>query len=272
MHPNQDPPEGWPAPRRTAVRVLSAAFLILITLGIALVAVAAVVTGDVLQIVVFGLSAILGLHITGIAISGLRSPRPVAEVRVIGETDLGEKGLAFPYARQPYYWLSVTLAIVALLSAGFAVTMAAQGTATSWVLAVIGGAFAAFVGWFLVVLLRLAPGTMVLTPTGIYHRSLVLEHFVPWDAVVDLQAQQTANPWITVKALPTTETRERRHTGRLGAFEGQALPFVVARTYWLGANALPAYRALKHYFEHPGERSKLANIDQVTHGRDLHKG
>jgi hypothetical protein len=264
MHPNHDPPEGWPAPRRTAVRVLSAVFLTVITLFIALVAIAAVVTGDVLQVVVFGLSAILGVHITGIAITGMRSPRPAADVRAIGETDLGETGLAFQYARQPYYWLTVTLAIVALLSAGFAVTMARQGTATGWILAVIGGAFAVFVGWFLVVLLRLAPGAMVLTPTGIYHRSLVLEHFVPWDAVVDIQAQQTANPWITIKALPTGETRERRHTGRLGAFEGQALPFMVARTYWLGANALAAYQALKYYLEHPSERSKLTTIDQAA--------
>jgi hypothetical protein len=262
MHPNQDPPAGWPAASRTAVRLLSAAFLGLITLIIALVTVAAAVTGDVTQVVVFGLGAILVGHITGIAISGMRSPRPAADVRAIGETDQGEKGLAFPYARWPYYWLSVTLAIIALFAAGFAVVVAADGTVTGWVFAVIGGGFAVFVGWFLVVLLRLAPGTMVLTPTGIYHRSLVLEHFVPWDAVVDVQARQSANPWITVEAVPAAGTRVRRHTGRLGAFEGQALPFMVARTYWLGANALPAYRALKHYLEHAGERSKLASLGQ----------
>jgi hypothetical protein len=264
MNPNQDPPAGWPAPRRTTRSVLSAAFLILFTLVITPVAVAAAVTGDIAQVVVFGLGAVLGVHLTGLVMSGLRTPRPTSDVRVIGQTDQGGKGLAFPYARGPYYWLSATLTTAALLAADFTFIMAADGSVIGWVAAAIGGAFAVFLGWFLVVVLRLAPGTIVLTPNGIYHRSLVLEHFVSWDAVVDVQARQSANPWITVKAIPASATRERRHTGRLGAFEGQAPPFMVARTYWLGANALPAYRALKHYHEHPDERSNLASPDQTA--------
>ncbi|MCA2216256.1 hypothetical protein [Jidongwangia harbinensis] len=264
MDQNQDPPAGWPAPRRTAVRVLSAAFLTVVTAGLALAAVATAVTGDAVPAVVFGLSAVLGAHIAGIAISGLRSPRPADDVRVLGETDKGEKGLAFPYARGPYYWLSVTLALVVLLAGGFAAVVAAAGSVTGWIVAAIAGGFAVFTGWFLVVLLRLAPGTIVLTPTGIYHRSLVLEHFVPWDAVVDVQPREGRNPWITVRAMPTPGTRERRHTGRFVTFEGQALPFMIARSYWLGAHALPAYRALKFYVEHPGKRSALRSVDQAV--------
>jgi hypothetical protein len=105
--------------------------------------------------------------------------------------------------------------------------------------------------------LRLAPGTIVLTPTRIYHRSLVLEHFVPWEAVVDVQARDAPDPWITVKAVPVDGTRERHRTGRLHAFEGQALPFLVARSSWLGANTVPAYQAIRLYFEHPARRDEL---------------
>jgi hypothetical protein len=141
--------------------------------------------------------------------------------------------------------------------------MATEGTPRGLVLAVIAVLFAAFVAWFLVIVLRVAPGTIVLSPTGIYHRSLVLEHFVPWDAVVNVLACEGRTPWITVKATPASGMRERRYTGRIGAFESQFLPFMVARTMWLGANALPAYRALRYYFERPAERSKLGNLDQA---------
>jgi hypothetical protein len=109
-------------------------------------------------------------------------------------------------------------------------------------------------------LLRLAPGKIVVTSTGIYHRSLFLEHFVPWAAVVDVLAREAASTWITVKAVPANGTREHRHTGRMGAFEGQALPFMVARAQWLGANALPAYRAIRYYFEHPDQRAELDDL------------
>lgn len=252
-----DPPTGWPAPRRSVGRVLATVFLALISCLIAVVSVAAAVTGDAVESVGFGLAAILAGHVTAIGITGLRRPRPASEPPSTGVNDQGESGLAFPYSRLPYYLLTTTLALVVLLAAGFAVVMTTGGGVAGWALAVVSGGFAVFVGWFLVTLLRLAPGTVVLTPSGIYHRSLVLEHFVPWDAVVDVQAREGPSPWITVKALPMDGTRERRHTGRLHAFEGGLLPFLVARTSWLGANAVPAYQTIRFYFDHPDQRSHL---------------
>ncbi|GGN92380.1 hypothetical protein GCM10010112_79510 [Actinoplanes lobatus] len=244
--------------------MLAAIFLGLISGLIAVVAVAAAVTGDTVEAIGFGLAAILAGHVTAIGITGLRHPRPATEPPSAGVNDRGESGLAFPYARLPYYLITVTLVLVALLAAGFTAVMAAGGSATGWVLAAISGGFAVFASWFLIVLLRLAPGTIVLTPSGIYHRSLVLEHFVPWDAVVDVQARDGPNPWITVKALPMDGTRERRHTGRLHTFEGGLLPFLVARTSWLGANAVPAYQAIRFYFDHPDQRPQLHAGDLPT--------
>jgi hypothetical protein len=97
----------------------------------------------------------------------------------------------------------------------------------------------------------------VLTPTSIYHLSLTLERFVPWDVVVDMLAPEGRTPWITVKAMPTSGIREGRHTGRFGAFEAQFLPCLVVRAMRLGANVLgcqilflaaePAYRDRKRW-------------------------
>jgi hypothetical protein len=257
MQPNPDLPAGWPRPRRSAVRVLAAVFLGLISGLVALVAVASVVTGDLVEAAGFGVAAVLAGHVAAIGVTGLWRPRPAAGPPSAGVTDQGESGLAFPYARLPYYLLTTTLVLVALLAASFAVVMAAGAGGAGWALAVIFGGFAVFVGWFVAVVLRLAPGTIVLTPSGIYHRSLVLEHFVPWDAVVDVLARDGPDTWITVKALPMDGTRERRHTGRLHAFEGGLLPFLVARTSWLGANAVPAYQAIRFYFDHPDQRARL---------------
>lgn len=257
MQLDTDPPAGWPNPRRSAVRILSALFLAVITGVIALVAVASAMTGDYVEAIGFGLAAVLVAHVTAIAVTGLWRPRPATVGPAAGANDQGEHGLAFPYARLPYYLLAVTVGIVVVLAAGFVVLMTADGTGIGWALAAVGTVTAGFLGWFLVVLLRLAPGTLVVTSSGIYHRSLVLEHFVPWEAVVDVLARVGTDPWITVKALPMEGTRQRRHTGRLHAFEGQALPFLVARSSWLRANTVPAYQAVKYYFEHPEQRRSL---------------
>ena len=259
MFPNQeDPPAGWPKAHRTVLRVLSAAGFVVFTLVTAAVAAAAIATGDVADAIIFGAGTLLLAHLAGMSINIMQRPRPADHPPVTDVNDQGETGLVFRYAFWPYYWLSVVFALFTLGAVAFAVVIALRGTPTGWVLAALGLASGVLIGWYLVVLLRLAPGKIVLTSTGIYHRSLFLEHFVPWEAVVDVLAREAPSPWITVKALPTNRTRERRHTGRIGGFEGQALPFMIARTQWLGANALPAYRTIKYYFEHPDERPKLA--------------
>jgi hypothetical protein len=262
MLPDQSLPPGWPKPMRSFGRALTGVFFGLVALLMFVVVAAAIATGDPLQVATFGLGAILLGHLSGLAIAMARRPRPNDKPPTAGVTDEGEEGTAFPYSRWQYYWLSMVLGSGGLLVVGFAVVSATKGTAAGWALAVVAALFAAFDGWFLTVLLRLAPGVVVLTPTGIYHRSLVLEHFVPWDAVVDVLAREGRTPWVTVKAMPMTGMREHRHTGRLGAFEAQFLPFIVVRTMWLGANAVPAYSFLRYYFEHPEERSALGDVGQ----------
>jgi hypothetical protein len=264
MLPDQDPPAGWPKPSWSLGRVLTAVFFGLVTLVMVAVVVAAIATADLREAITFGLGAVFLGHVTGMSVSMLRRPRPATHPPAVDRTDQGEQGAAFRYSRWSYYWLCMVLGSGGLLVLGFAVVSTPGGSAGGWVLAVIAAAFAVFDAWFLYAVLRLAPGVVVLTPTGIYHRSLVLEHFVPWDGVVDVLARSGRTPWITVKAIERPGTRERRHTGRLGAFESQALPFMIIRANWLGSNALPAYRALKHYFEHPDQRHTLGEVNADT--------
>ncbi|GGL00911.1 hypothetical protein [Mangrovihabitans endophyticus] len=303
--PDQEPPAAWPQPHRSADRVLAVVGFVLLALLTAVLAVAAAVAGDIVMAIVLLLATVMFGHVAGLALSTLRRPAPPAgwsapsagwsapsagwsapsagpvfagassagrRVPSAGLIDEPEAGMAFRYARSAYYWFTVVLAFGVVFAAAFMIGLARVGTAAAWVMAAVFAGCGLLIAWYLTVVLRLAPGVVVLTPTGIYHRSLAIEHFVPWEAVVGVLARQGRTPWITVKTSPTApaaptaqaapaaqaaQTRERRHAGALSP-DAQFLPFMVIRAYWLGANAGPAYQAIKHYAEHPNERPNLA--------------
>jgi hypothetical protein len=259
MLPDQQLPDGWPRPRRSFRTVSAAIFIVLVAAFLAVTAVAAAASGDTLPAVTFGAGAVFVGLIAVLAISRLRQLSPPHGPPATAVNDRGEAGLAFPYSRARSYVMTAILGLFTLGAAAAAVRAATIGTSAAWVVAVVAALAAIFMGWIFVIAVRLMPGTIVLTPAGIYHRSLLLEHFVPWEAVTDVLARENPDPRITVKAFPSPNAREHRYTGRFGAFEGQFLPFLVVRAYWLGANTLPAYAALGQYFRNPTERSALGN-------------
>jgi hypothetical protein len=208
------------------------------------------------EVATYGLGTILFGHLTGMSISFYRTPQPASGPPLVSVTDQGERGLAFRYSRLAYYWLVALLVLLIIFFAGLAFALARRGSPIGWVIVAVAVLSAIFLLWFVVTILRLAPGTVVVTPGGIYHRSLAFEHFVPWAALVDVQAREGRSPRILVEASRTAGTRERPHTGPFGAgIEG--LPSMSIRAYWLGANALPAYVAIRHYFRTPGDRPNL---------------
>ena len=250
----QEPPAGWPGAgsRRRSGPVL---FAVLTLLTLALT-VAAIDAGDVEQIALWGLGTLLFGHLTGMSISFLRTPPPATGPPAAGLTERGERGLAFRYSRAAHYWLASLLVLLVVFFVMLAGAMARAGTAVGWLIAGVSALAVIFLLWFLVTTLRLAPGRVVLAPSGIYHRSLMFEHFVPWPAVTGVHPRAGRVPRIIVEASASPQTRERRYTGPFGAgIEG--LPSMVVRTYWLGANARPAYLALRHYHDHPAERPGL---------------
>lgn len=102
---------------------------------------------------------------------------------------------------------------------------ALAGSTGAVIVAVISAVLAVTLGWIGVVFLRLAPGRLVLTPDGIYHRSLTFEHYVPWFTVYAFSAETGDTPMLAIKANPSDGTRLRRHTGRLGVFEAAFTSF-----------------------------------------------
>lgn len=263
MAMGQDPPAGWP--RAGSRRVSGVVFFGVLTLLCLALTVAAIDAAEIEQLAFFGLGTLLFGHLTGMSISLIRTPRPAIGQPSVGRTDQGERGLGFSYSRAAYYWLAALLVLVAAFFVALAVAMARAGTPVGWVITAVSAAAVIFLLWFLVATLRLVPGTVVVAPTGVYHRSLMFEHFVPWSAIINVHTHGGRVPRIIVEASRSAETRERRYTGPFGAgIEG--LPSMVIRTYWLGANAVPAYLALRYYFERPNERQGLASTGQTTNG------
>ncbi|MDT4991064.1 MAG: hypothetical protein QOH97_956 [Actinoplanes sp.] len=264
MQPNESPandsslPQGWPRNRPTAKIIASTGLMGLFTVSALVGAGLAAASGQPGPAILFVLAAVYLGHFVGLGISLSRRPAQVRPLRVLGRTDLGDPGLEIPYAHGPYYWsISVTL-LSALTLAGITVIFALSGSAGALVVAVISAIFSFVLGWIGVVFLRLAPGRLVLTPDGIYHRSLTFEHYVPWFAIYAVSAEAGATPMLAIKAHPFDGTRLHGYTGRLGAFEATFFPFIVARTYWLGGHAAYAYQIADHYFRHPDLRSELA--------------
>lgn len=257
MQPHNPLPEGWPRPQRPFRLTLAVGYLGLFALGMVAGAVWAVISDQIGAGILLLLGAIGFGHLAGSAASQLRRPHGRGRATT-GTTDNGETGLAYPYAWGPYYWLLAALGLVALALLGVVALALLGDGLTGWLVALAAAALTAYVIWFLLVVLRLAPGRVVLTPTGIYHRSLTFEHFVPWFAVTDVVADQEDHPVIAVKARPAEGSRGKRYGGRVNTYETQFLPYLVVRSYRLGANTVPAFRALSYYFHHPSERAQLA--------------
>ncbi|MGK5684861.1 hypothetical protein [Actinoplanes sp. URMC 104] len=248
-------PEGWPRPKRSFRLVFAVGYLGLFAAGMLAGAVWAFTTDQFVAAVLLALGGIGFGHLAGLASSQLRAPSGRGHATT-GTTDQGETGLAYAYAAAPYYWLLTTLGLVALALVGATFLGVLAGEVAGWVIAALAATGAAYLLWFLFTVARLAPGRVVLTPSGIYHRSLTFEHFVPWWAVTEVVADQEIHPVIAVKAYQAEGTRR---AGRFGTYEGQYFPIMVIRAYRLGANAVPAYEALHHYFHHPDDRARLSS-------------
>ncbi|MEU4235901.1 hypothetical protein [Actinoplanes sp. NPDC026619] len=242
----------WSKPGRAVERAMTVAAL---TVALLLSLTAIDDFDSTTQRATFVFTPLLLAHLIGQVINlGLR-PSPSIRPPAAGVTDQGEPGQAFRYARWPAYWGMAGLALGAAFMTLFAVDLGQAGGA-AWALAVVFAGFGLAAAACVVVELRLAPGMVVLTPTGIYHRASRHEHFVPWPAVTDVLATERRRmPCIIVRAAPADGIRLRRYLGPLAMADKPTL--MIIPTYWLGANAVPAYRAMRYYFEHPDERPAL---------------
>jgi hypothetical protein len=263
-------PASWAEQRLPVWLKFSIGFTAAMALGMAAEAAWLSWTGQPVTGVPLYAAAIYLGHVVGLGACVWRRRRRSGRRGTLTAAPDGAWGVTFTYSAWSYYWVTALLVMSELVV--LAVTMGAALSATAWgaVTAVVGSVVAILVGWFLVTMLRLAPGKIILSPSGVYHRSLTSTHLIPWHAIVAVFAGWLGTPIIAVKAIPSEDTRVRRYMGRFRSGEVQFLPIMVVRTLWLATDPTTVYHALSFYCSHPELRAELGTpdaLDRISSGR-----
>lgn len=258
------PPEAWTRIRVSLWLRGSMGLVALIALTLAAEAAWLAWTGDPAAGVPLAATALYLGHIVGLSSRFWRRPRPSLQPGTLTATPDGTTGVRFGYSGWSYYWTTSILLMTELFLLAVAAGAALSATLVGAVVALVAGVLIVWIGWFLVAMLRLAPGGLIVAPTGICHRSLTSSHFLPWEAVVTITADWIGTPIIAVKAIPTPDIRVRRYMGRLGSGELRYWPFMVIRTGWLASNPIIVDHALAFYHAHPELRGELGTPDALA--------
>ncbi|HEX6677323.1 MAG TPA: hypothetical protein VF486_20135 [Actinomycetes bacterium] len=263
-------PAGWTKQRLPVGLKFSMGFVALMALGMTAGAAWSFWTGQPATGVPLAFGAIYLGHVVGLGTRNWWTRRPSSRTPTLTAAPDGTTGVTFGYSAWSYYWLTAVLMMTELAALALTVALALSAAVAGVVTAVVLGVMATVVGWFLVTMLRLAPGRIVLSPAGVDHRSLTSTHFLPWHAIAAVWAGWVGTPIIAVRAFPSKDTRVRRSMGRFGSGEVQFLPLMVIRTGWLATDPSTVYHALSFYHAHPELQAELATpeaLDRISNGR-----
>ncbi|PZS10788.1 MAG: hypothetical protein DLM55_03075 [Acidimicrobiales bacterium] len=261
----------WPdecfAPRPKLWMRLTAGYLGFLTLLASGLGFWALLSGQYRSaIFLFGSGVYSGL-VTSLSLRLLRTRRQMSPTAItLGKTESTEDGVVIAYSG----WLYSCLAMLILLTLVVLTDLVLSGLA-GWQLplfrsppgvvsTVISSAFGLYFLWIVIDMVsgRLARGRVVLSPDGIYHRSLTFEHFAPWHAVYTISAEDAGVPLIVAKVSPCNHTRIHRTSWVGTQQEFKLLPSAAVRAPSLEVDPAVLYHALRYYHAHPEARPELA--------------
>jgi hypothetical protein len=179
----------------------------------------------------------------------------------------GGRGTAIFYSRGMHYLLAgallMTFPLAATVAAGGLLEQEAgvDGVEVNLVDTVAFGSLALMSLWFSIGLLRGLAGErrprLVLSPDGIYHRSYTFEHFVPWEDVFAVTAEDFRGPVIAARAFESKSIWTRRSMWAFLQDEPRYVPDLKVRSRLLALDPVVAYHALRFYHAHPDARIEL---------------
>jgi hypothetical protein len=266
-HPRLSQPSEWDNHGPSAKILAATGFLALLTLAGGAGTAWALATGQRAAGLLLALGTTYVGHLVGLGVSTWWTPSRARHSAKLTTASDGHDGVTFTYSRWPYYWLTAVLFMTTAALAAVAVGAATTATVPGLAISIVTAALALALLWLLITLLRLAPGSIILTPAGVHHRSLTFTHFVPWYAVFDVSTEWTSTSLIVVKAFPSDDTRVTRCTGHMGTHEMQLLPYLAVRTSWLAADPASVFHTLAYYHAHPEHHAELATpaaIDRIN--------
>jgi hypothetical protein len=212
-------------------------------------------------------------HGVGLGLSVLpRRRRARPRTTAVAWTD--ERGALFPYARGGHYALASLMLMSFAGSAVIVAALAVRGPRRPAELVVLALFGLAALGalWLLVEMVRvyLTRPRIVLTPSGLYHRRITFEHFLPWPAVYAVSADEArGEPLITAKADSSEETWVRMLRRRSREPEFALLPYLVVRGGTLAVDPAMLYHAVRHYHDHLDHRDELGTDAALDRIRNL---
>jgi hypothetical protein len=244
--------------------LVNISFLALVAAAMVGLAVAGERAGDrTMAFTAGGTAAILILVVAGAAPVHLRMRRQArTDVITAQASSTGEDGVSMPNLSWLFGWSVALMATVTGCAAAmvFAVTTA-EGSlhhARSLVLLVVGLAAASYGACFMFEVARgaISRGGVVLSPSGISHRSLFHEEFVSWNDVLDVVPSYDRGNVIALLVAPYGV--RRRWTTRL-AFRRQPQPDTVEiRATALAVDPALLFHALAYYRARPEAQGELA--------------
>lgn len=222
----------------------------------------------------FGASAIVIL--TRLRLRG----RSTTAVRIGSTDDTGERGLVIPYshALAATYVLvcATTLALFVVIAVVTLLALAAPGPTDMSLVAqaAICLAFVAYLAWTLIEATRrrLTAGAVILTPSGVYHRSWAFDSYLPWDQAVSVSAGQPGGQWITLAAYGNAHPRIQRRSLLWKQPEYKLAPHTAIQGMYLAIDPGLAFHSLRFYHTNPAARAELgtdAAVRRVRNGAVL---
>jgi hypothetical protein len=253
--------------------LLNQVLLVLVTVGMVSVAVGASTQGEYVEAAAFaGTAALVGTAVLGPIAARMRQRLPTRSVSTY--TTGSEAGVRVRYSALNFAWAFALLTTLAVSATGILAVMALDGEPIrnprdQYVL-LIAIIVVPCSGWLLGAMIRgsIARGRIVLTRSGVHHRYLFLDEFVPWDAVMSVRAERRSGPVIVLDCPPGVK---RRLTGPLRLIVRRFLnPFEIeipARA--LACNPAAVLYALRYYHHRPDDRSELATgaaVERLRNG------
>jgi hypothetical protein len=249
-------PAEWTGQRRSGLLLFGAVFIGLFTLGTAAAAVRQITRGDPVGAVTLVAITVYFGHLTALSLHSYRGgARRNDTTGVRQEPD----GLVFRYASAPIYLLTAFLGMTVVALIVLSIVSAARADTGGYAIAAVTGVLAILLIVFLAVMLRLAPGQVVVGPDGVHHRGLTFTHFVPWSAVTDVAALWAHGPVIFIRTIGSPETVTRNYLGRSTPGPQALSPFDTIIGRWLAADPALLLRTLAHYIVHPADRQELGS-------------
>jgi hypothetical protein len=242
-------------------------FLLLLAIGMPLVGVLALLSGDAEGLFVLAFSPLLGMAVVMGYLGRLRGrDRGTGSLRLRRLGELNQIGVELAYSGAlALGYLVITvfgvvlfgsvslLALWVLVDGGFSLG------ALVWMTG--AGAGALYMLRFCLHVLRgkLARGAVVLTPQGVFHRSWAFESYFRWDCAMFVDAAQLDGPLVELAVTGDQASWFRRTSGLWEQEELLYQPHLAVRVMWLAVDPALLYHALRFYQQNAALRAELGD-------------